>query len=734
MAYAQIIVKLYRKEQDRIYTYEIPQGMCLSVGMMVQVPFGGGNRLIEGFVLETTETTAYPPEKTKPVARVIGQEPVFGERELSLARWMQRRYYASLSACLALFVPRDPERMVEKKRRAELLRPLTDQTGKLGENQRRFLALLEEHPQWTLSQCMQEARLGSASLRSLEKRGWIRCWEEPEGFPAASVIFQKKSSVPLHPEQQQAVEAVSRAMQEGVSQVFLLYGITGSGKTEVYMSCIEQVLARGQDAFLLVPEISLTPQLLERLRSRFGDLVAVLHSRMNDTERSRQWRRIQAGGARVVAGPRSALFAPLKNPGLIVLDEEHETSYKSDMQPRFHAVEVAEEMARRGGFPLVLGSATPSVESYWRAARGDYRLLRLTHRAVAQARPPSMQMVDMRKELALGNMSIFSQELVGAIEESLSRREQVILFLNRRGHSSFVSCRKCGFVLRCPACYLPYTYHKDAHRLICHHCGRQAPKVSRCPQCGSAYVKYFGIGTQRVEEEVARYFPGARILRMDANTTGTKNAFQEIYEKIRDYQADIIIGTQMIAKGMDMPRVTLVGVLAADMTLFYPDFHSTERTYQLLTQVAGRAGRGDRPGRVLIQTYDPDHYVLRSVVNQDDAGFYRQELSARKLMGCPPYSHLLQILLSARDENKVKEGAAHLKRIMEYYGRGRTYTLLGPTPAELSRIDNVFRWKLLVSHPEEEKLIAYCNYCLDRFQGQNHQVKVAADLNPVHMF
>ncbi len=734
MAYAQIIVKLYQREQDRIYTYEIPEGMRLQVGMMAQVPFGGGNRTLEGFVLEVSEDTSYPKEKIKKIIRVMGQEPVFGERELSLARWMQKRYYASLSACLALFVPRNPDRTRETVKRAELLRPLTGEVGRMGENQRRFLELLRDNPGWTLSQCMKEARLGSASLRSLQEKGWIRCREEPEGIPAASVIFQKRSSPPLHPEQRQAAEEIGGAIHRGENKVFLLYGVTGSGKTEVYMSCIERALERGQGAFLLVPEISLTPQLLERLNHRFGDLVAVLHSRLNDTERSRQWQRIKTGQARVVAGPRSALFAPLESPGLIVLDEEHETSYKSDMQPRFHAVEVAREMARRGGFPLVLGSATPSVESYKLAQEGVYRLLRLTRRAAANASLPTIRTIDMRQELAMGNMSIFSQDLLEAMGQSLARREQVILFLNRRGHSSFVSCRKCGFVLKCPACYLPYTYHKDIHRMICHHCGRQAPEVDRCPQCGSSYVKYFGLGTQRVEEETAKRFPGARILRMDANTTGTKNAFQEVYEKIRDYQADIIIGTQMIAKGMDMPRVTLVGVLAADMTLFYPDFHSTERTYQLLTQVAGRAGRGERPGRVLIQTYDPDHYVLRSVAKQDADGFYRQELASRKLMGCPPYAHLLQILLTAREEEKTREGAALLRGIMEYYGKGRNYKILGPAPAELGRIDNVFRWKLLVSHPEEEKLIAYGDYCLARFQEQNRQVKVTADLNPVYMF
>ena len=733
MAYAQIIVKLYQRGQDRIYTYRIPEGMELAVGMMVQVPFGGGNRVMTGFVLSIEETAQYPEEKIKPVRRIMGTERVFGPDQLELARWMQKRYYASLSACLALFVPKDPDRMVRILKRAQLLRSM-DEPDRLGKAQRLFLETLETHPDWTLAQCLKEAPLGSASLRSLQEKGWIRCWEEPEGIPAASVILEEVRGPQLNDEQRRAVEAVAGACGRRQSETFLLYGITGSGKTEVYMRCIERELRLGKGAVLLVPEISLTPQLLERLRLRFGSQVAVLHSRLNDTERSMEWRRIQCGAARVVVGPRSALFAPVQSLGLIILDEEHETSYKSDMQPRFHAVEVAAEMARRGSFPLVLGSATPSAESYYRAQEGQYTLLKLARRAVSEARLPRIDTVDMRRELAQGNASIFSAQLIKGIGERLKRKEQTVLFLNRRGHSSFVSCRKCGFVLRCPACFLPYTYHKDLNRLICHHCGRQTDAVQACPSCGSRYVKYFGAGTQRVEEEVRSVFPQARVLRIDANTTGSKYAFEEVYRQIRDYETDIIVGTQMIAKGMDMPRVTLVGVLAADMSLFYPDFHSTERTFQLLTQVAGRAGRGDRPGEVLIQTYDPEHYVLQSVAAHDAEGFYRQELAARQVMQCPPYTHLIQILLSGREEEKVSSGAARLAQILGYYGRGRDYTLLGPAPAEIGRIDNIFRWKIMIRHPDEQKLIAYSSYCLDKFQAENPHISVAADLNPVHMY
>ena len=423
----------------------------------------------------------------------------------------------------------------------------------------------------------------------------------------------------------------------------------------------------------------------------------------------------------------------MKDPGLIILDEEHETSYKSDLQPRYHAAEVAAEMAARGAFPLVLGSATPSTESYYHAMEGSYRLLRLSRRAVQEAELPRVRLVDMRRELAMGNMSLFSMELMQAVRRRLERREQTILFLNRRGYSSFVSCRKCGFVLRCPACFLPYTYHKDQNRLICHHCGRSTPAVTECPGCGSRFLKQFGIGTERVMEGVQELFPNARVMRMDASTTTGKNSFQEMYEQIRDFGTDIIVGTQMIAKGMDMPRVTLVGVMAADMTLYYPDFHSTERTYQLLTQVAGRAGRGDLPGEVIIQTYDPGHYVLQSVAAHRDEEFYEQELASRKMLQCPPFTHLAQILLTGRSEDKVREAAGLLKRIMTDAGRPEM-TVLGPSPAELGRIDNVFRWKIMVRAVREEALVDYTRRCLEQFERQNREIGVALDLNPVHMY
>lgn len=737
MAFAQIIVKLTAHAADSIYTYRVPEGMNVPVGSMVRVPFGKGDRMLDGFVLGLSETADGSIGRIKLIASVSGREPVFTGRELGMAEWMSRRYDAPLSSCLALFVPRDPDRTTQVRVYARLLRePLP--ADRAGSVQKSFLSVLAEHPDWSLSLLMKASGAVRSSVRSLENKGIIECFEESDETPAPLVM--QKATDPgkeLNAEQRQAADRIIRAFREGQNSKFLLYGITGSGKTEVYMSCMEQVLAAGKGAYLLVPEISLTPQLVERLGRRFGDRIAVLHSRLNDTERSREWLRIRRGAAKVVVGPRSALFAPMPDPGLIILDEEHESSYKSEITPRYHAREVAEEMAARGGFPLVLGSATPSCESYYQAMEGQAELLRLSRRAVQDAVLPAIRLIDMRREMAAGNMTGFSGELIAALKDRLARNEQSILFLNRRGYSSFVSCRKCGFVLRCPACFLPYTYHKEQNLLICHHCGRAVQPVNTCPSCGSRYLRMSGMGTERIAEDLAGLFPDARILRMDASTTSGKNGFQEAYEQIRDHKADIIVGTQMIAKGMDMPLVTLVGVISADMSLYYPDFHSTERTFQLLTQVAGRAGRGDRPGEVLIQTYEPKHYVLQSVAAHDDAEFYRQELASRQMLACPPFAHFLQILLTGREEDKVRQAAGDLAGILQRESEtaeSGEAVVLGPSPAELGRIDNIFRWKLLVRHPEEEPLIRMAGVCLEEFRQKYRDVAAAADLNPVNMY
>lgn len=727
MAYAKVIVKASGQSPEQTFTYRVPQDMTAEIGYQVEVPFGNTQRT--GFVLEVSPTCDMDASKVKDVAAAVGAAPVFSAKQLSLARWMSERYLAPLWSTLALFVPRDASRMEEKEKRVQIIG--TPQ-GRPGEKQKRFLALAEAG-EASLSKLVRESGIGAASLKALQTQNVIAVTQE--AVEDAYVPYAPVTpDVKLNADQQKAFDTVCRSF--GTDARFLLYGVTGSGKTEVYMRLIDAVLQNGQNAYLLVPEISLTPQLVERLQSRFAGQVAMLHSRMNDTERSRVWHRVAQGKARVVVGPRSAMFAPLGHVGLLILDEEHETSYKSDQQPRFHTREVALEMSRRESFPVVFGSATPSVESLAAVERQSMAMLRLSKRAVQKATMPSVQIVDMRAELAMGNVSPFSRALTEAIEQRLLKREQTILFLNRKGYSSFVSCRNCGFVLKCPNCYLPYTYHKDKDVYICHHCGKSVNPVSICPQCHSKYIRHFGSGTQRIEEEVRKRFPAARVLRMDAGTTTGKDGFEKVYKQIRDFEADIVVGTQMIAKGVDFPRVTLVGVLNADQTLFYPDFHNTERTFQLLTQVSGRAGRGEVPGEVYIQSYDPEHYVLTSVAGGEYDAFYEKELLGRKLMKCPPYASIMQLLLTDKNEERLIAAASQMKMMatsMLVTWNDTDLEVLGPTPAELGRIDNVFRWKLLVRGTDDAVLLDFTRQLMAAFAKAEPSVSVTPDLNPVHM-
>ncbi len=746
--YAKIIIDLHHQKVDQIYTYAVDEPLAAQIreGMLVEIPFGMGNRKSQGYVVGFEDETQAPPMRLKKVSRLISPEPVFSERDLKLAEQMQKRYHAPLSACLALFIPKIPSFSDPMVQKVSLLRKPDPEKGEekqLGKSQLQFLQVLEEKggADLLLREIRKEAPITKESLVSLIKKQYVSLYEESEGKPPTAFVsrgnqrdgvFTKSQRLPLNAEQLAAREAINWAAQNGQYQGFLLHGITGSGKTEVYMQCIQHVLDRGKQAILLVPEISLTPQLIRIFSERFGNQVGITHSRMTDRERSVQWRLAKKGEYQVMIGPRSAVFTPFENLGLIVVDEEHETSYKSEqMAPHYHAAEVAKMRCEQAGCPLVLGSATPSMESYYRAQQGELTLLSMPRRAVAGAHLPTVRLVDMRAELEAGNMSIFCRDLVKAIRERLEKREQIILFLNRKGYSTFVNCRECGFVLKCPRCYLPYTYHKDQNKLICHHCGKEAALPAKCPDCESKYIRQFGVGTQRVQEETERMFPGARVMRMDMGTMKNRDDYVQVYEQFCSGQGDILIGTQMIAKGFDFPNVTLVGVLAADMTLYSSDYHSTERTFQLITQVAGRAGRADKPGEVLVQTYSPEHYCIQKAEQQDYIGFYQNEIAARKIMECPPFTHLAQVMLTGSREDIVVQGAAKLGNLMAHYAAGRQIEVLGPSPAALGRINNIFRWKLLIKCKEEERLRAFVDYCCDRFMKEEKRVTVLVDIDPV---
>ncbi|WP_155590182.1 primosomal protein N' [Lysinibacillus cavernae] len=534
----------------------------------------------------------------------------------------------------------------------------------------------------------------------------------------------------LTDEQQVALQALTTAMEQQLAQTFLLHGVTGSGKTEVYLQAIQKVLDEGKDAIMLVPEIALTPQMTERFRSRFGEMVAVMHSGLSVGEKYDEWRKIQQGKVRVVVGARSAIFAPFTNIGLIILDEEHESTYKQEDSPRYHARDVAIWRSEFYKCPIILGSATPALESFARAKKGVYTLLSLKQRALHQALP-TVFIADMREELRHGNRSMFSESLIEAIRVRLEKNEQMVLFLNRRGYSSFVLCRDCGTVVQCPNCDISLTYHRTTEKLKCHYCGYEEHVPQICPQCQSDHIRYFGTGTQKVEEELFKLFPEARVLRMDVDTTKHKGAHEEILEAFGAGLADILLGTQMIAKGLDFPNITLVGVLSADTSLHLPDYRAAERTFQLLTQVSGRAGRHDKPGEVIIQTYTPEHYAIELAKTQEYEPFYEREMFLRRRSSYPPYYFVALVQLSHED---VMMAAEYAGRVADWLRGNLSHqvSIIGPTTASIARLQNRYRYQCLIKYKIEPNLIPVLQRLLAMYRAEwiKQGILMTVDLDP----
>lgn len=581
-----------------------------------------------------------------------------------------------------------------------------------------------------LRQLLADLMISSGTIKALvEKKLLIEQEREVYRDPYENRTFKRTSPLPLTNTQQTAIQPILASIEQNLHEVFLLYGVTGSGKTEIYLQAIQEVIEKGREAIVLVPEIALTPQMVNRFKGRFGDLVAVLHSGLSAGEKYDEWRKIQRKEVSVVVGARSAIFAPFENLGIIIIDEEHETSYKQEEMPRYHARDVAIERAKTYNCPIVLGSATPSLESFARAQKKVYHLLSLPARM--NNKPlPSVEIIDMREELRSGNRSMFSRKLFEMLKERIERKEQSVLFLNKRGHSSFVMCRDCGYVMNCPNCDISLTYHRAGGQMKCHYCGYESYVPKHCPECSSEHIRYFGTGTQKVEDELGKILPEARVIRMDVDTTGRKGSHERLLKEFQDGNADILLGTQMIAKGLDFPNITLVGVLSADTMLHLPDFRSSEKTFQLLTQVSGRAGRHQLPGEVIIQTYTPEHYSVELAGTQDFDLFYAKEMMVRKIHHYPPFYYLSLITVS---HEQLMTAVTTTEQITAYV-RSRVSNdtvVLGPAASPIPRINNRYRYQCLIKYKREPDLPMTLKTILDQYQKDSTSgLQVSIDVNP----
>ena len=705
--FAEVIVDIAHTAVDRRFTYRIPEDLPVSVGHHVLVPFGLGNHTKEGFVVALKESADYP--EIKDIAKIIERYPVLLPDQIALAEWMKDAYHCLFVDALRLMIPAQMRgmRIREKKVRTVAIAPGVDpeavsESLNRSPAQKRVFELVARIGAEASVPDINAFYPGSTpAIAALLKKGYL--------VEQSETVFRRPGTLRMHTPaytlteaQSKAANAIRDATARGSGEVLLLYGVTGSGKTEVYLKAIEDCLALGRQAIVLVPEISLTPQTVGRFTDRFGDRIAVLHSRLSAGERFDEWRRIRLGLSDIVIGARSAVFAPVERLGLIIIDEEHESSYQSESQPRYLAGEIAARRVKQANGALVLGSATPSLLSYSRALSGKYTLLELKDR-VAGRPLPTVEIVNMRDELLLGNNSIFSDKLAERLSECLALGQQAMLFINRRGYATFVSCRSCGFVLKCDNCDISMTYHKTESRTRCHYCGAVKPLPKECPNCKKPFIKQFGIGTEQVEEAVRKLFPAVKTLRMDTDTMREKGSYEKLLSAFHRREAKVLIGTQMIAKGHDFPNVTLVGVVAADTTLNLPDYRAPERTFQLLTQVAGRAGRDNLPGRVVLQTYEPNHPIIRFAKAQDYPAFYHYEIQERRKLLYPPFSLFIRVVFADRSEGTAehacldyaKELETSLRKVLGEEGR-QDLLLLVAAEAPIARISGYTRYQILI--------------------------------------
>lgn len=727
--FAQIIIDISHEKVDRTFDYRIPPQLedRISVGVLVKIPFGKGNSLRKGYVVGITDHADYDADKIKEIAGIVEGSVSAESQLIMLAWWLKEQYGSTMNQALKTVLPVKQKVKPKEKKvlrlliQEEQLEALTAEAEKKSYKARvRLFKALKENPLIPYEVASGQMNLSAATLKPVIEKGYVALESEEIFRNPVKDAGSRVKAVDLNGEQQAVADAFCEDYEAGKRETYLIHGITGSGKTEVYMEMISRVISEGMQVIVLIPEIALTYQTVMRFYGRFGNRVSIINSRLSAGERYDQFERARGGDIDIMIGPRSALFTPFSRLGLIIIDEEHEGAYKSEVVPRYHARDVAVKRAQMQNASVVLGSATPSLEAYTKALRGEYRMFSLHTRAKADSRLADVAVVDLREELKDGNKSIFSRRLQQMISDRLEKKEQIMMFINRRGYANFVSCRSCGEAIKCPHCDVTLTLHKD-NRLVCHYCGYSIPMPDKCPSCGSPYIANFGVGTQKIEMMAKKMFPQARVLRMDLDTTSKKGGHEEILSAFAEGDADILIGTQMIVKGHDFPDVTLVGVLAADLSLYTPDYRAAERTFQLLTQAAGRAGRDARHGDVIIQTYNPEHYSIVTAAEQDYETFYHQEMAYRRLMKYPPVNVLFTVQMASKSEAALVEAADRLAAHITPQADEEKVQMIGPVDASVYKINDIYR-KILYLKQENYDILIKIRDNIDCFQQEKSEI------------